>query len=142
MVDLIHWNEQVDKAGATSIHSEGVKGQYSPLLNKSDGFINVWVPPTGNVFGPILISREAFNAVGFFDERLGLYGKEREQYCTRLKELGYNNFYIPDQYSIHLGRDVNEVSGYKKMKDVGVQLSSANYNNYLNEMRKTKNYKL
>jgi GT2 family glycosyltransferase len=142
LVELIHWNSMVDKAGTTSIHCEGVKGSYSPLLNKSDSFTRVWLPPSGFTFGATLINRDALDAVGLFDERLGLYGREREQYCTRLKELGFNNFYIPEQYSIHLGRQANDDSFYETIKEDSMQLASSKYNQYLNDMRKNKNFKL
>jgi GT2 family glycosyltransferase len=142
LVDLIHWNEQVDKAGATSIHCEGVKGSFSPLLTKYDTFTRVWIPPTGIVFGITLVNRSTIEYIGKFDERLGIYGKEREQYWERLKLAGFNNFYVPEQYSIHLGRRANDSVDYKSIKEKSLQIASLKYNEYLGEIKKDKNFKI
>ncbi len=111
---MIHYNEQIAKPGLTSIYCEGEKGVFTPQLTGSDSLMRVWKTTKNTTFGVSLIHRDALNAVGAFDESLGIYGREREQYAIRLHNLGYNNFYVPDQFSVHLGREVNDNSDYKK----------------------------
>ncbi len=142
LFDLIHYNQEINKSGLTSIHCEGEKGVYMPLLNNNDSFTHVWKNKTGITSGVSLISRQALESVGLFDETLGIYGREREQFARRLSLLGYYNYYIPGQYSVHLGREVNDTSEYKRMKDEALQLSSNRYTESLKEMSKKNNYKL
>lgn len=137
LVELLHYNEQIEKSGVTAIHAEGVKGTYTPLLNKNDKFTHAWKTPNNVMFGTSLINRHAFEAIGMFDESLGIYGREREQYCLRLAALGFNNFYIPDNYSIHLGRDDD-----KKEKEKNLQLSRRRFEESLKEMQRANNYKI
>jgi GT2 family glycosyltransferase len=142
LLDAISFNDNIDKAGLTSIHAEGEKGFYSPLLNHDDTFTNVWLPKSNITSGISLINRAALEAVGAFDETLGVYGKEREQYAHRLHMLGYKNFYVPDQYAVHLGREINDVSDYKKEKDKNAQIAASRYPASLAEMKKSNNYKI
>ena len=127
LAELLHYNNEIEKAGLTTIFCEGDKGTYSPLLNTRDEFTSVWKPTKNVTNGISLISRMALEDVGAFDETLGIYGREREQYATRLANLGYNNFYIPDNYSVHLGREVNDTSEYRLMKLRSVQESASRY---------------
>lgn len=125
--ELIHYNNEIDKAGMTTIFCEGDKGSFSPLLNSRDEFTHVWKPTKNITRGISLINRMALEDVGAFDEKLGIYGREREQYALRLANLNYNNFYIPDNFSVHLGRELNDNSQYRAMKDKALQQSAAYY---------------
>ncbi len=138
--DLMFYNSQIDKSGFTSIHCEGDKGSFGPLLNHDDTFTEVWKCKNNITSGVSLINREALAFVGSFDESLGIYGREREQMAIRLGLAGCHNYYVPGQYSIHIGREINDTSDYKKMKDVEIKRSVPQYNESLNEMKKTKNY--
>lgn len=140
LFDLLHHANQIDKAGLVSIHCEGDKGFYTPLLNQSDTFTHVWKRKDNIVNGVSLIKRTTLDAVGKLDESLGIYGKEREQLAYRLNMLGYNNFYVPDQSSVHLGREVNDVSEYKQNKNKALQLSANTYTARIAEMKKNNNY--
>ncbi len=137
--DLMFYNSQIDKSGFTSIHCEGDKGSFGPLLNHDDTFSNVWKCKNNVTTGISLINREALSFVGSFDELLGLYGREREHMAVRLSMAGYHNYYVPGQFSTHIGREINE-SEYKNMKDVAVKRSAPRYENTLREMKKEKNY--
>ncbi len=142
LLDLIHYNNQIDKSGLTSIHCEGEKGVYGPLLNHNDdSFTSVWQPKS-TTSGVSLINRSAFESVGAFDESLGVYGREREQYASRLHMLGFHNYYVPGQFSVHLGREVNDESDYKQMKTKALQLSAPVYTSSLIEMKKKNNFKI
>lgn len=127
LADLLHYNNEIEKSGLTSLFSDGEKGFYTPLLNKQDTFTQVWKPTKNITTGISLMSRIALDDIGAFDESLGIYGREREQYAHRLSNLGYHNYYIPDNYAVHLGREVNDTSEYRKMKDKALQLSAGVY---------------
>ncbi len=142
LLDLIHYNDQVERPGLTSIHCEGEKGVFGPLLSPSDNLINVWKPKNNITSGISLINRFAIDMIGGYDESLGIYGREREQFAYRLGMLAFQNYYIPDQYSIHLGRGVNDQSDYQIMKDKARQIASARYQESINEMRKNNNFKI
>lgn len=138
--DLMFYNSQIDKSGFTSIHCEGDKGSFGPLLNHEDTFTGVWKCKNNITSGITLINREALGFVGSFDESLGLYGREREQMAIRLGLAGYHNYYVPGQYSIHIGRETNDVSEYRKMKDIEIKKSAPRFEESLREMKKEKNY--
>ncbi len=142
LADLISYNNEIDKSGLTSIHCEGDKGFYGPLLNNSDTFTNVWKCKNNLTAGVSLINRTTLEQVGLFDERLGIYGREREQFAQRLNLCGFNNFYIPGQYSTHMGREINDTSDYSRMKGDALQKANATYNSLLQEMKKNNNYHL
>ncbi len=143
LLDLIYYNNQIDKSGFTSIHCEGDIGAYSPLLNHNDdGFTSVWRPKSNITSGTSLISRSALESIGAFDESLGVYGREREQYAARLHMSGFHNYYIPGQFSVHLGREVNDESEYKQMKLKSLQLSASIYASKLTDMKKRNSFKI
>lgn len=142
LADLISSNDDIEKSGLTSIHCEGEKGFYSPLLNTQDTFSSTWNPKGNITSGLSLINRHALEDVGAFDETLGIYGREREQYAYRLSMLGYKNYYVPGQFSTHLGRDMNDTTEYITNKESALELSSNRYITALAEMKKTNNYRL
>lgn len=72
--ELIHYNNEIDKAGMTTIFCDGDKGTFSPLLNSRDEFTHVWKPAKNVTRGISLINRMALEDVGAFDEQLGVYG--------------------------------------------------------------------
>ncbi len=140
--DLVFYNNQIDKSGLTSIHCEGPKGFFTSLLGHDDSPVDIWKCKNGQTTGISLIDREALKAVGAFDETLGLYGKEREQYGERLTLLGFQNYYIQGQSSVHLGREINDTSDYKKMKELEVQKNHNRYVESIREMKTNKNFNI
>lgn len=136
LADLIHYNDEVEKSGVTSIHCEGAKGQFTQLSNIHDTFTYIWKTQDNLTSGVSLINRQVASLIGLMDETLGIYGREREQYGIRVSALGYNNYYIPDQYSVHLGRGLNEG------KEKHLQLSSNRFKESLMEMRKSRSFKI
>lgn len=142
LADLVHYNSEIDNSGLTSIHCEGDQGFLTKLLSHDDSFTRVWKCENNITSGISLINRDTLNEIGAFDEKLGMYGREREQYAHRLNALGFNNYYVPGQYSVHLGRDVNNDSQYKKNKDKALQLSAPQFINSWDEMKKSKNFKI
>ncbi len=138
--DIIFHNDQIDKSGLTSIHCDGDKGSFVPLLNHDDTFTNVWKCKNNITCGTFLINREALGFVGSFDESLGIYGREREHLAIRLGLAGFHNYYVPGQYSVHLGREVNDTSEYRQMKDISIKKSASRFVESLTAMSKEKNY--
>ncbi len=132
LADMIHYSNEIEHSGLVTIHCEGDKGAFGPLLNTISEFTSVWSPANNITSGVSLISRIALEAVGAFDETLGIYGREREQYAHRLKMLGFKNFYVPGQYSVHLGREISD-SDYKKMKEKVKQFAGPRYTASLKE---------
>jgi GT2 family glycosyltransferase len=142
LLDLVHYNKQVDKSGLTSIYCEGDRGAFSPLLTQNDMFTHVWQPLNKVTSGISLINSSALELVGEFDETLGIYGREREQFAKRLNFLGLYNYYVPNQSSTHIGREMNDTSDYKKMKELELQKNANRFNTSITEMKKSNNFKL
>jgi len=140
LVDLVYHNSNIVKSGLSSIYCLLDKGKYTPLLCKDDCFINVWQSDKNMVYGVTLFNRDILTEIGGFDERLGKYGCEDSQFAFRLSTLGYQNYYIPSQTSIHIGGDFGEDSEYRKMKDKNLKISEAKLKETVEEMKKTKNY--
>ena len=138
--DLLYYNNSIDKSGLTAIYCLLDNGKYTPLLGKNDELINVWKRDDGMVFGVTLFKRELLETVGGFDESLGKYGCEDSQYAFRATALGYNNFYVPNQVSFHVGGDFGEQTEYRKEKDKNLKKAEERLKESILEMKKTKNY--
>ena len=48
----------------------------------------------------MFLPKKIINSVGFFDEKFFMFGEDND-YCRRIKELGYDVFYNPDTEIIH-----------------------------------------
>ena len=144
LTDMIYYNDTIEKSGITAIHCEGNKGFFSPLLScKDDVMVNVWKRKDGTIDGALkLFKREVLDLVGGFDESFGLYGYEDNQFALRLSGVGLHNFYVPNQFSTHIGMDVNETSEYRKGKEIAKQVSQKRYVETLAEMKKTNNFNI
>jgi GT2 family glycosyltransferase len=140
VLDLVYYNSMVQKSGLTSIYCLLDKGKYRPLLTNDDGFLNVWQNDNNLVYGVTLFNKELLNVAGYFDERLGFYGCEDSQYAWRLSMLGYHNYYIPGQSSIHIGNDIGDESEYRKNKNNNLKISELKLAESINDMKKTKKY--
>ena len=139
--DLLYYNKLVKDSGITAIHCVKSKGKFSPLLDIHDEFVNVWKTEDSLVYSTWLFKKSLLESVGTFDERLSKYGLWDGQYCWRLCQLGYNNFYIPEQYSFHLENDFNLKSEYRILKDAELKKAEENLVKIKEEMTKSKNYK-
>ena len=140
VLDLVYYNSMVQKSGLSCIYCLLDKGEYKPLLTYDDTFLNVWQNKNNLVYGVTLFKRELLKEVGFFDERLGLYGCEDSQFAWRLSMLGYHNYYIPGQSSIHIGSDIDEKSEYRNKKDENLKISTIKLAKSIEEMKLTKKY--
>lgn len=137
---LLYYNKTIKNSGITAIHSVKNRGKYSPLLDVHDEFVNVWKTEDNAVYGTWLFNKTLIEEVGLFDERIGKYGLWDSQFCWRACQLGYNNYYIPEQHGLHL-EDYDCSERYKKNKSEEFKKSEANLSEIKQEMIKTKNYK-
>lgn len=133
--DLIHYNSTINNSGISAIYCLLDKGIYNKRLN-------VFIPNSGLVYGIALWNKKLMNAIGGFDESLNGYGYEDSQFCFRAMKSGYLNYYIPNQYSTHLGEDLNIDSDYRKKKDNNLKKNLPIFQASIQRMIQTNNYKI
>ena len=133
--DLIHYNSTIKNSGISAIYCLLDKGIYNNKLN-------VFVPSSGLVYGIALWNKLLMDKIGGFDESLNGYGYEDSQFCFRAFKTGYMNYYIPDQYSTHLGEDMNQDSEYRKKKDDNLKKNLPIFQASIQKMIQTNNYKI
>lgn len=138
--DLVYYNKSVLKSGLTSIYCLLDKGQLTAKLSNDDNLINVWQNQNNLVYGITLFNRDIFKEIGCFDESLGLYGCEDSQFAWRLTMLGYQNYYVPGQSSIHIGNDIDENSEYRKQKNDNLKIAERKLLQSIEQMKITKKY--
>ena len=100
------------------------------------------MPSSGLVYGIALWNKSLMNEIGGFDESLNGYGYEDSQFCFRAFKYGYLNYYIPNQYSTHLGEDMNQDSEYRKKKDDNLKKNLPIFQASIQKMIQTNNYKI
>jgi GT2 family glycosyltransferase len=133
--DLIYYNENIKNSGVSAIYCLLDKGLYNKKLD-------VFMPNSGLVYGIALWNKNLLNKIGGFDENLKGYGCEDSQYCFRANKTGHINYYIPKQFSVHLGVDLNENSDYRKAKDEDLKNNLQVLKNSIEKMNKLNNYKI
>ena len=133
--DLIDHQERIKLSGVSSIHCVLDKGRYTTNLG-------VFIPPHSIVYGVSLWSNRLMRKIGGFDERLIGYGCEDSQFAYRAYMTGHINYYIPGQYSYHLGEDQDQTSEYRKHKDESLQRNVTKLQETIVQMNKTNNYKI
>lgn len=133
--DLISYQEKIKNSGISAIYCLLDKGKYNSNLN-------VYIPQSGLVYGNAIWNRNLFEKIGYFDENLSGYGCEDSQYCYRAFATGHINYYVPNQYSTHLGEDLNEDSEYRKLKDTNLKLNQKKLYESLMKMKAKNNYKI
>lgn len=88
------------------------------------------VHPAWGVFGNYLLTRQAFEAVGYWNTDHDPYGMNDSDYCYRVHKAGFLNYYLADVQAKHLGHDVGEKSEYRQMKDEGLNKAGAIFNKW------------
>lgn len=91
---------------------------------------NYRIRPSWGVFGNTLITRAAFERVGYFNEDHDPYGMQDSDYCYRLHKAGFINYYLADLSAQHIGHDVGENTPYRKMKDDGLAVAGQKFNQW------------
>lgn len=118
--DAIDKHEQLkrtrQKPGICSFHPfkdwEGTFDHHLGIYTKHDGvYFSDWV-----------ISRDVFEAIGYF-VAVSNYGLWDRNYCERAHSEGFLNFALKNYMTKHKGHDVGENTEYRKMKDKQLKLA-------------------
>lgn len=88
------------------------------------------IHPCWGVFGDCLISREAWQRIGYWNLDQDPYGMNDSDYCYRLHKAGFLNYYIGGLRADHLGHDVGSGDSYRAMKDQGLNKAVGIFNQY------------
>jgi GT2 family glycosyltransferase len=93
-------------------------------------------------FGNTLITKQAIQKIGRFNEDLDPYSNQDADYAYRLMKTGFINYYIPNLRSEHIGHDVGSGTDYRKMKDESLEANWKKHHEWLKHYDKTGNYYL
>jgi GT2 family glycosyltransferase len=93
-------------------------------------------------FGNTLITKQAIQKIGRFNEDLDPYSNQDADYAYRLMKTGFVNYYIPNLRSEHIGHDVGSGTTYRKMKDDSLEANWKKHHHWLKHYDDTGNYYL
>jgi hypothetical protein len=113
----------IPQTGMSAIHCV----EHLPPVQNING---VNVHPAWGVFGCSLVTKKAFDTIGYFNTDQDPYGMQDSDYSYRLHKAGFLNYYIHGMNSTHVGADVGNGSEYRKMKDEGLNKAGAIYNKW------------
>ena len=115
---MVHDAELIPNTGMSAIHCvEGLPDEQT--IN------GIKCHPSWGVFGNTLLTKNAFETIGYFNTDHDPYGMQDSDYCYRLHKAGFTNYYISMLRAEHIGGDVGTGTEYRKMKDEG--LNKAGY---------------
>lgn len=120
---MIEANNAIPETGMSAIHCVEHLPQ-SQIIN------GIKVHPSWGVFGCSLITKKAFETIGYFNTDQDPYGMQDSDYSYRLTKAGFLNYYIHGLNSNHIGADVGNGSEYRKMKDEGLNKAGDIYNKW------------
>ena len=124
------WLDRMIEA-ANSIPETGMSAIYCVEHLPEMQIINgIKVHPSWGVFGCSLVTRKAFETIGYFNTDQDPYGMQDSDYSYRLTKAGFLNYYIHGMNAVHVGADVGNGSEYRKMKDNGLSKAGAIYNKW------------
>ncbi len=133
--DLLFYNKTIERSGFSAIHTVLDKGEFN---NK----FKIFFRPDNLVYSTKLFSRSFLNDVGGFDESFSKYGGEDTHWAWRADNMNYINYYIPNQFSVHLGHDYNSNSDYSKFKSKQLNESIPKVKAAMEEMKKKNNFRV
>ena len=113
----------IPNTGAAAIHCV----EKLPEVDTINGYR---VRPAWGVFGNTCITRKAFETIGYFNEDHDPYGMQDSDYCYRLHRAGFDNYYLADLSSQHVGHDVGDGTPYRAMKDEGLAVAGQKFNQW------------
>jgi GT2 family glycosyltransferase len=109
---------------AKTIPETGIAAVYCvESLPESKEVNGVMVHPSWGVFGNFIVTRKAFETVGYFNLDQDPYGMQDSDYCYRLSKSGFLNYYVSGFKADHIGHDVGNGTDYRKMKDDGLSVA-------------------
>lgn len=77
----------------------------------------ITIHPAWGVFGNSLITKQAFETVGYWNLDHDPYKMNDSDYCYRLHKAGLLNYYIGGYKAIHLDNDAGSKTDYRLWKD-------------------------
>jgi len=107
---MLNAAEKIEYTGAIACHCV----EHLPVHMEVEG---IKIHPTWGVFGNTLITRKAFEAVGYWNLDQDPYGMNDSDYCYRLHKAGFLNYYIGGYKAQHLDNDAGSQTEYRLMKD-------------------------
>lgn len=127
---------------ATAIPNTGMAGihcveQLPPLVEINGIYVHESHEKT---FGNVLITRKAWETIGYFNEDLDPYSNQDADYAYRLMKNGFVNYYLPDLRSEHIGHDVGSGTEYRKMKDKSLDENWKKHHEWLKRYDDTGDY--
>ena len=113
LTKMVHDAEIITNTGLSAIHCvEGLPDEQT--IN------GIKCHPAWGVFGSGLLTRQAFDKIGYFNTDQDPYGMQDSDYCYRLHKAGFTNYYTSILKAEHIGGDVGSGTEYRKMKDNGL----------------------
>lgn len=136
LVELMYYNNIVDKSGVVSIPYDLLELEMLPLPHSdNENLINVFVNKENTVEGVYFFQRQLLYLVGAIDESVSLVGHEISQFCARCVFSGYFNFYLPTDTCLNINKNrYVDVSEYA--------LGKENQRNRIAEMKSVNNFYL
>jgi GT2 family glycosyltransferase len=125
--------EAIPESGMVGIHCV----EKLPPVREHNGLM---IHPIFTAFGNVLITRKAFDTIGYFNEDFDPYSTNDSDYAFRLNRTGFMNYYINGMRAEHIGHDVGSKSPYRKMKDEGLSRGAERYNYWTAKYDREHNY--
>jgi len=117
---MVHDAQIINNTGMSAIHCvEGLPDEQ--IIN------GIKCHPAWGVFGNALLTKQAFDKVGYFNTDHDPYGMQDSDYCYRLHKAGFTNYYISAIKAEHIGGDVGTGTEYRLMKDEGLSKAGETY---------------
>jgi GT2 family glycosyltransferase len=136
LLKMIDHAQKIPMSGMIGIHC--VEHVGNPIVVN-----DVYINHSGMVsFGNVLLTRQAIDAVGYFNTDYDPYGMQDSDYGYRLQMSGFINYYITGVISQHIGHDVGQQTAYRMMKDDGLKLCDKKWLHWTTIYDNTKNYKI
>ena len=120
---MLHVTSHIPQTGVSAIHC--VEAMPELIRVNDQDICTAW-----GVFGNYLLTRSAFEKIGYWNENHDPYGMNDSDYCYRLHKAGFLNYYIYGLQAHHLGADVHSGTDYRKMKDESLSKAGAIYNEW------------
>jgi GT2 family glycosyltransferase len=113
--DLVKYLDAVPDSGLASLHWG--HGSTPPLSEKFGVKAHFLDSKLNRCFGVTAFRRAMVDKIGLFHEGYREYGLEDSDLNERVNRAGFNSFYIPNHFSLHLDNDYGQTTPYRRAKD-------------------------
>lgn len=120
LINRIIAAEQIENTGIVAIPCNGAH-RYS---REKHGDIEIEI---GQIIGNYLITRQAIETIGYWNNAYGIYGPIDLDYCDRLRAVGLKAYYLSNEHSKHIGVWSDMPSDYQKKKKESLNNSWQKY---------------